>query len=417
VVRYGVRRALCSLAAVGALVLAGCGGASSPRPAGTTAPSGPSAAAKPIVIGASVSLTGDFSGPGLSVQQGYQLWADEINRSGGLLGRPVQLKLVDDASKPEQVVTNYQKLITQDKVDLVFGPYSSLLTIPSAQVANRYGYAFLAPAGGGPKVFDQKLHNFFFVQPAPVADNLLSFAKWVLSLPDKPTTVAYAAEDDPFAKPQVDNARQALEKAGLKTVYYQIWPSETADYTPVALAIAHSRADVVVLGTIGLPAAVGFIKAFIQQRYNPKALIEASGPDQGSKFSDAVGRDQTEGIMTASGWWSGANTFHNQQFVQEYVAKFGGKPEDISSETAEAYAVGQVLQQAVEKIKTIDNAKLIDELHADTFQTVEGPMRWDDIGRPQGDMFLVQWQKGQAVPVYPASVAAAAPEYPKPNWH
>ena len=91
-----------------------------------------------------------------------------MNAKGGILGRKVELKIVDDASSPTQVVTNYQNLINKDKVDLVFGPFSTLLTVPAAQVAKRYDYAFLEPAGGGPQVFDLKLGNLFFVQPAPV---------------------------------------------------------------------------------------------------------------------------------------------------------------------------------------------------------------------------------------------------------
>ena len=91
-----------------------------------------------------------------------------MNAHGGILGRQVQLKIVDDASNPNQAVTNYQNLITRDHVDLVFGPFSSLLTGPAATVAKRYHYAFLEPAGGGPAVFALKLNNLFFVQPAPV---------------------------------------------------------------------------------------------------------------------------------------------------------------------------------------------------------------------------------------------------------
>ena len=124
--------------------------------------------AGPIKIGISLSQSGDFSDPGKAVKRGYQLWAAYVNAHGGILGRQVQLKIVDDASSPNQVVTNYQNLITHDKVDLVFGPFSSLLTGPAATVANRYHYAFLEPAGGGPKVFALHLHNLFFVQPAPV---------------------------------------------------------------------------------------------------------------------------------------------------------------------------------------------------------------------------------------------------------
>ena len=148
------------------LLLAACGGSS-------TTPG----SAAPITIGVSVSLSGDFSGDGKALVQGYDLWAQDINKNGGLLGHKVTMKYVDDASSTQQVVTNYQTLITQDKVALVFGPFSSLLTIPASTVTDRYSYAFPEPAGGGPAVFTRGLHSIFFVQPAAVEDNLVSYTK------------------------------------------------------------------------------------------------------------------------------------------------------------------------------------------------------------------------------------------------
>src|SRR5205807_5601654 len=118
--------------------------------------------------GISLSSSGDFSDPSAAAKKGYELWAETTNASGGLLGRQVQLKIVDDASSPNQVVTNYQNLITKDHVDFVFGPFSTLLSAPAAKIANRYGYAFVEPAGGGPAVFQEKLTNVFFTQPAPI---------------------------------------------------------------------------------------------------------------------------------------------------------------------------------------------------------------------------------------------------------
>jgi branched-chain amino acid transport system substrate-binding protein len=104
---------------------------------------------KPLVIGVSVSLSGDFADPGKAVKRGYELWADTVNAKGGLLGRKVEMKIVDDTSSPNQVITNYTNLITQDKVDLVFGPFSSLLTIPASQVAARITTRSSSPPAAG----------------------------------------------------------------------------------------------------------------------------------------------------------------------------------------------------------------------------------------------------------------------------
>ncbi len=398
-----------SIASVGlGLLLAACGGSS-------TAP----AAAAPITIGVSVSLTGDFSGDGPALKQGYDLWAQDINAKGGLLGHKVTMKYVDDASSTQQVVTNYQTLITQDKVALVFGPFSSLLTIPASTVTDRYGYAFPEPAGGGPAVFNRGLHSIFFVQPAAVEDNLVSYTKWLLSLPSsqKPKTAAYSTQDDPFTQPQVDKAKSLLEAGGVTTASYKVYPAETTDFSSLALNVIHANADVVILGTQE-PDAVAFVKAFQQQHYNPKSLIETTGPDQGKDYADKVGAGNTEGIMVPAGWTQDAKAFGNDAFVKAFLAKYGPQQGGISADAAEAYSVGQVVDQASKKANSIDNKALITALHSGTYNTVQGPMSFDSTGKPQGGVgvYLEQWQGGSAIFVYPTNVAAAKPEYPKPNW-
>lgn len=381
-------------------------------------PSGSSGTQGPIKIGVSLSLSGDFSADGKAFQQGYQLWADDVNAHGGLLGRKVQLVILSDASSPQQVTTNYQTLINQDKVDLIFGPFSTLLTKPSSVIANRYGYALVEGAGGGPSVFTQGLHNVFDVS-LPVANNLNSFAHYVAALPadQRPKTAAYATEDDPFTQPQVDSARTILEAAGVTTASYKVYPAETTDFTPIAAGIISSKADIVVTGTL-LPDVSAFIQDFKQQHYNPKALIATAGPDQGTQFLQAIGGASTaEGVMVPNGWYPELNAPGNQQMVSEYIAKYGGDKSGISSDVPEAYAVGQVVAQAVTQNNSLDQTKLIATLHSGTFQSVQGPVKFDDTGQnTQALAYLFQWQNGQLIPVYPASVASANPQYPKANW-
>src|SRR5216683_4847859 len=361
------------------LFVVACGGQSStsttPTPGNTT----------PIKIGISLSLSGDFSADGKAFEQGYQLWVDAVNKSGGLLGRKVQLDIVSDASSPDQVQTNYQTLISVHHDDLVFGPFSTLLTKPASVVANRYGYAFVEGAGGGPSVFTRGLHNLFDVS-LPVASNLVAFANYIMSLPasQRPTSVAYATEDDPFTQPQVDTARKVLEQGGIKTATPEIiYPAETTDYTPIADKIIASGAQVVVVGTL-LNDVSAFIHRFKQQHYNPQALIATAGPDQGSAFLNVIGGTQAaEGVMVPNGgWFAEAATPGNAQMVQEYVSKFGGTYDGISSDVAEAYSVGEVVQQAVTKIGTVDNTKLIAQLHSGaTYMTVQGPVKFDNTGQ------------------------------------
>ena len=393
--------------------LSACGGSTT---TGTTS----NQAQPPIKIGISLSLSGDFSADGKAFEQGYQLWADTVNKNGGLLGRQVQLDILSDASSTTQIVTNYQKFITVNHDDLILGPFSTLLTKPASLVASRYGYAMIEGAGGGPSVFTRGLHNLFDVS-APVANLLVSFTQYILSLPaaQRPQTAAFATEDDPFTQPQVDTARALLEQGGVKTVSYQVYPAETTDYTPIAQKMIASNAQVIVTGTL-LPDISAFIQAFKQQHYNPKAIIATAGPDQGAQFLNAVGGAKgAEGVFVPNGgWYPGINTFQNTQMVHDYLAKYGGTADQISSDVAEAYAVGQVLVQAVNKIHSIDNTKLINELHSgETFQSVQGNVKFNAQGENNlATGYLFQWQKGSLVSVYPATQATNPPEFPKPNW-
>src|SRR3989441_5515757 len=135
VLRPGTFMNIMSVFTVVLFALSACGGsASTPTATGTSQPT------TPIKIGISLSLSGDFSADGKAFQQGYQLWADTVNSHGGVLGRQVQLDILSDASSTTQVVTNYQKLITVDHCDIVFGPFSTLLTKPASVVVVRYGY-------------------------------------------------------------------------------------------------------------------------------------------------------------------------------------------------------------------------------------------------------------------------------------
>src|SRR5215470_6096469 len=169
----------------------------------------------PILIGASLSLTGDFSADGQAFQRGYELWASDVNNNGGLLGRPVKLVILNDGSSPTTVVSNYQKLISVNHVDLTFGPFSSLLTAPAASTTARYRYALIMGAGTTDSVFHLKsnelVHNVF--SPSlPVKDYLVPFADWIKSLPpgQRPATAAYPMANDPFADPPVQVVQRIL---------------------------------------------------------------------------------------------------------------------------------------------------------------------------------------------------------------
>jgi branched-chain amino acid transport system substrate-binding protein len=371
----------------------------------------------PLVIGASISLTGDFADSGKAVERGYQLWAKEVNAKGGILGRQVTMKLVDDASSPTQVVSNYQNLINRDKVNLVFGPFSSLLTVPASQVAKRYGYAFLEPAGGGPAVFAQNLNNLFFVQPAPVVKSGDVFADWVLSLPaaQRPKTAAYTELDDPFATPIAENIRKRFEAAGIKTVYKQVYPAETQDFSAIMSKVVAARPDMLVGGTQN-EDAYAQVKTLVQLKFNPKFMFLSNGANSPLEFPSKVGSANTQGIMSAGDWYPGSTAAGSADFTTAYIKAYGGTADTIDNSSAEAYACGQVLEALAAKTGSLDNAKIISTLHQGSWPTLLGNLSWTANGEPSGNFNLIEWQGGKLVPVYPAAAGRPAPLFPKPNW-
>jgi branched-chain amino acid transport system substrate-binding protein len=408
------RKRSCSAAAVGGVLICGfalaaCGSS----PSGGASPGGKS----PVVIGVSISETGDFSADGANDIHAYDVWAANVNKAGGLLGHKVVMKFINDASSTSQVVTNYQTLISVDHVNLVFGPFSSLLTIPASEVAARYGYAFVEPSGGSEQVFSRGLNNVFEAEPQAGFQDMLTFGDWLMTLPksQRPTTVAYATEDDPFIGPETAALQSMLKADGMKTVYYKVYPLEVPSYTPIALAVAKSHAQVVVLGT-NLPDATAFTQTFIQQHYNPKAIVYASGPDQGSQWVKAVGASNTAGTSVPLGWLPGLATYGNKQFVQTYLKMFGGTAASMSTDSGEAYSVGQVMQQAIDYAHSFNNSAIIAALHKLTFKTVQGNFAFKSNGEPTGHTVLAQWTGGKLQIIYPPELAQAKAVYPKPAW-
>jgi branched-chain amino acid transport system substrate-binding protein len=420
--RYFLSRIDKFLCIVGAfaLVLAGLSACSSSNSTNSSTPTPVPIHSGPITIGASLPLTGDFSTDGQATQQGYQLWVDNINKSGGILGHQVKLDILNDGTKLNQTTTNYQTLITVHHDDLVVGPFADDFTLAAARVAARYGYALVDGSGVAPVVFQAHMHNLFSVSLA-AQNTLSSFATYVMSLPaaTRPKTAVYATEQDPYLQPIVETAKGLLEQGGVQTAISEItYPSETTDWNPIADKIIAANPDVVVLGT-ATNDAVAFVQRFKQQHFNPKVLLEVSGPDQGSQFTGPIGGTKfAEGIFVPNGgWFPGLSTFQNTQFQQQYIAKFGGTADGITGDAVQAYSVLQVLKQAIDKAQSIDNAKLIQVLRSNTFQSVQGPIKFNSDGENTlAAAYLFQWQHGNLVPVYPATNAQGTPEYPKPSW-
>jgi branched-chain amino acid transport system substrate-binding protein len=398
---------------VGALAACSGSGSSTPTSSGSTTSASQAAGSgskAPITVGISLSETGDFSTDGVAFDQGYNLWAKDVNAAGGILGRQVQLKILNDDSSTNQVVTNYNTLISADHVDLPFGPFSSLLTGPASAVAARAGYAFVEGAGGAPSVFDTQSneadHNTFDVS-LPVADELVPFVKYIASLGstvDHSLTAAYPMANDPFADPPVQLAE------------------EPSSYAPAASAVAGKNPNIVVLGSTDVPTVSAFMQGFQQAHYTPKMFIAAAGPDQGAGFIKAAGIPaNAAAMMVPNGWYGGYINGESQKMVTEYDAQYKTNPSEVNADVAEAYSVGQVVEAAIKATGGTDNKAIIAYLHSGvTLKTVQGNVLFNSLGENSAAAsFVFQWNNAgtQFNQVLPTSDSASKPIIAtKPAW-
>jgi branched-chain amino acid transport system substrate-binding protein len=391
------------------LSLAACGNSSS----------GGSGGSGPILVGADLSLSGDFATEGVPYARGYNMWASYVNSHGGLLGRQVKMDILSDASNQAEVTTNYQDLISVKHASLLFGPVSTLFTVPAAREALRFGDALVEGAGGGPVVFSSGLTNVFDTG-LPIAGTVVPFAKYLASLPasQRPTSAAYATENDPFDEPETEGAEPVMAAAGIKTVYNKSFPQEVADYTPIADAIAATHAQVVILGAGDLSVLTPFIHAWIQDGYNPEAVYSANGVNPPQFLPAIGGAANGNGVLTSGSWFPQYNNADSKALVSTYLKKYGGTADNIDPSVVEGYSVGEVMQAAVEATHSLNQQKIISWLHAGhRINTVLGPVKFDSKGEnTAASAFLFQWQSGQYVAVMPPQPGVSGIQFPKPNW-
>jgi branched-chain amino acid transport system substrate-binding protein len=359
-----------------------------------------------IVIGTSLPLTGEFSQPGQAAEQGYEVWKETVNENGGLLGRDVEIVVKDDASNQNTIVSDYNALISRDKVDLLLGTFSSLLNLPASAVAERNGMLYVEPAGGSPDLFSRGYEFLFFAQQSTADRQGLLFADWVAALPEdqRPQTAAYPTLDDPFAQPVVEGVKEILEGAGIETVYEETYAIDTKNFDTIVSAMKNEDPDLVVHGA-QFEDGIGMTRSMLKADFAPDMLFQTNAPSFADQFSDGIGIENTEGVMYAVSHSPEADTPGNEEFVAKYDEMFGGLPPE---DAADAYAAGEVLQAAVEAVGSIDDQEaLADWLRENEVETILGPLSWNEDGSPTGDFLIGQWQNGTAEIVLPPEVSTA----------
>ncbi len=270
-----------------------------------------------------------------------------INDEGGLIdGRPVEIVIKDDQSNQNTVVADYNALISRDQVDLLLGTFSSLLNLPASTVAERNRMLYVEPAGGAPELFDRGFKYLFFAQQATADHQGDLWAQWVTELPEneRPKTAAYPTLDDPFARPALEGIETILSDAGIETVYRETYTIDNPNLDGIASALKARNPDLVVHGAT-FEDGVSFVRALRRANFTPKMLYQTSAPSFGDQYSEALGKQTTEGIFYGVSHTKEASTPGNEEFVAKYREMFGG--EEVPEDAADAYATAQVLQAAV----------------------------------------------------------------------
>jgi branched-chain amino acid transport system substrate-binding protein len=354
----------------------------------------------PIKIGIGLALTGAGAAPSKVIQTALEIWRDDVNAKGGILGRPVQLVILDDQSTPANVPNIYTKLITVDKVDLLLGPYGTNFVAPAMPTIiqhNKLTISFTA-IGINEKFKYDKYFSMVSVGPDGVNAFSRGFFEIAAAQKPKPTTVAILAADAEFARSCADGAREELKKHGFKIVYQQSYPPPTTDFTPMMRAIQASKADVVYLAAYP-PDSVGIIRAANEIGLTPKMMGGALigmlitpikvqlGPIMNGLI---IGENFTPALATKSA----AST----DFLKRYTEKASAAKIDPLGFAwgPFAYAAGQVLAEAVTETKSLDHNKLAAYLKKASFKTVAGDFSFAKDGEwSQARQVWTQFQNVQ----------------------
>lgn len=398
-----MRQNLCAAAA--AILLLGAGAAQA-------------ADQPPIKIGFSMELTGPFAVVGKTGLLAFQIWAEDINKEGGLLGRPVKLVYYDDQSNPANVPAIYTKLIDIDKVDLLISSYGTNLTVPAMPVAishNRLFFGLFALAAND-KFHYPKYFSMLPFGPTPVETFAQGYFDLAAAQNPRPKTVAIVATDAEFQHKAAESAREHAKRTGVRIVYDRAYPPSTVDFTPIVNAIKAAHPDMVYVSTYPSDT-VGFLRAAGEVGLDTEMLGGGLAGLQAAAIKMQLG-EAANGIVNVD-LWEPVKTMEFRgvmDFLKKYQAKAPAEGIDLLGYFLPpfAYSELQVLGDAVTATKTLDNDKLAQYMHSHPFHTIVGDLAFGPDGEwTEARPIWVQYHgiKGHGVDQFrgPSTVTILAP--------
>jgi branched-chain amino acid transport system substrate-binding protein len=352
----------------------------------------------PIKIGFAMSLTGFLSPNGKQALLGSEIWRDEVNKAGGLLGRKVELVYYDDKSSPAEIPGIYTKMLDVDKVDLVLSAYATNDVAPAMPVVIRKGKTFISlfALDANDKFKYPKYFSILPTGPNTKTSFTLGFFQIAAAQKPKPKTVALAAADADFSQNACEGARENAKKFGFKIVYDKSYPPppKTTDFTPIARALKAANADLVIV--CAYPAdSVGMVEAANEVGLTPKMFGGAMVGLQATVFKAKL-KSKLNGIVNYETWVPAKNEMYKgtEAFFKEYQARAKAAGADPLGYylAGWGYARMQVLEQAIKGAKSINDDKLAAYLRKATFHTVMGPIKFGKKGEwAESRMLTVQY--------------------------
>jgi len=388
----------------------------------------PAAAQEPIKIGFSVSLTGGLAASGKAHLLSKQIWAEEINAKGGLLGRPVKLVYYDDQTNAATVPGIYAKLIDVDKVDIVMGAATNLIVAAMPQIIERKKTVMVLLALGSNAEF--KYPKYFQSAPfGPDSKGVLSnaFFEVAKTITPAPKTVALVGADAEFSNNVLTGARENAKKLGLQIVYDRSYPPNTVDYAPIVRAIQATNPDIVLLASYP-PDSVGMVRAATEVGLKTQLF---GGAMVGMQYASLIGQLSEKLNRVVNYHFFVPSPKMSFPGIEGFLTKYQSLAKDAGVDPLGfyqppfAYAAMQVLEQAVKATGTLNDDKLADYIHKSTFNTIVGEIKFNELGewavaRPIMVQFqnvqgsgLEQYKTGhKQVIVFPPQYKDGALEYP-----
>ena len=363
------------------------------------------AAEKPIRIGATVSQEGKYLQPSAMIRKGYELWADQVNKRGGLLGRRVELVFYDDKSREDLAGSLYERLLTKDRVDLVLSPYGTPLTIAASDVTERHKVVMLGSAAAGEKIWERGYQYVFGVY-APAGRYFIGFLD--LMARNGLESVGIIFENSPFNRSIEKGVREWAARFGLVVAFCRGFDDPAGEFPVLLNQVMEKKVDGLVFSGYP-PECYRFIQMMKEADYRPEAFAITIVPVQ-TDFREKVG-PFAEGVFGPSQWEPDERIPFpgTTQFIRDFKSFSGKMP---TYHAGSAYSSCQILEKAVLHAGSIDHQKIRDFVSNLDTATVIGRFKVDHTGRQiDHNPILIQWQDGKKEIVYPAKMSTSPPKF------